>query len=73
IGDLFDDDIHPNDIGAYAITCLVYAVIYQRNPRELPYKLIVPDDTLSPEQSEYFRAIAWDVAASYPRSGVPAQ
>ena len=73
IGDIFADDIHLNDIGAYAITCLVYAVIYQRNPRELPYKLIVPDDTLSAAQSEYFRAIAWEVATSYPRSGVPAQ
>lgn len=73
IGDIFADDIHLNDIGQYAITCLVYAVIYQRNPHELPYKLAIPQDTLSPAQSEYFRAVAWEVATSYSRSGVPAQ
>jgi hypothetical protein len=72
IGDVFLDDIHLNDLGQYAITCLVYAVIYQRDPSELPNRLAVPEDTLSPEQARYFKTIAWEVARSYPRSGVPA-
>lgn len=72
IGDLFADDIHPNDIGQYAITMLVYSVIYQRNPRELPDRLAVPDDTLSAAQARYFKKIAWEVATTYDRAGVPA-
>ncbi len=71
IGDIFSDDIHLNDIGQYAITTLVYAVIYQRNPRELPDRLAVPDDTLSAAQARYFKQIAWEVATGYDRSGVP--
>ncbi|PZN96922.1 MAG: hypothetical protein DCF31_01885 [Alphaproteobacteria bacterium] len=47
IGDIFADDIHLNDIGQYAITCLVYAVIYQRDPAELPDRL-APADRLIP-------------------------
>ncbi|MFN4128361.1 MAG: hypothetical protein ACK4GC_00865 [Paracoccaceae bacterium] len=73
IGDVFLDDIHLNDLGQYAITCLVYAVIYQRDPQELPNRLAVPIDTLSPEQARYFKDIAWDVARTYRRSGVPAE
>jgi hypothetical protein len=72
IGDVFLDDIHLNGLGQYAITCLVYAVIYQRDPSELPNRLAVPEDTLSPEQALYFKKIAWEVARSYPRSGLPA-
>lgn len=70
IGDIFLDDIHLNDIGQYAITCLVYAVIYQRDPRELPNRLAIPDDTLSAEQARYFKDVAWEIATTYPRAGV---
>ncbi len=71
IGDLFSDDIHVNDLGQYAVTCLVYAVIYQRDPKELPDKLAKKEDTLSPAQAKYFKKTAWEVATNYPRSGVP--
>ncbi len=71
IGDVFADDIHLNDLGQYAITCLVYAVIYQRNPQELPNRLAVPEDRLSAEQAKYFKKIAWEVARDYWRSGMP--
>ena len=69
IGKIFADDIHLNDVGQYAITCLVYAVIYQRNPAELPDQL-TPKDRLSPDQARYFKSIAWDIATSYDRTGV---
>jgi hypothetical protein len=71
INDIFLDDIHLNAIGQYAVTCLVYATIYQRNPAELPNILIPEADTLSAEQARYFKKIAWEVARAYPRSGVP--
>jgi hypothetical protein len=71
IGDIFADDIHLNAKGQYAITCLVYAVIYQRNPRELPDRLAEPDAAMSAATARYFKTIAWEVATGYPRSGVP--
>lgn len=69
IGDIFADDIHLNAIGQYAITCLVYAVIYQRDPADLPDRL-APADRLSPEQARYLKSIAWDIARTYNRTGV---
>lgn len=70
ISDIFSDDIHLNGLGRYAITCLVYAVIYQRNPKELPEKLADPEDTLSAAQARYFKEIAWEVATHYHRTGL---
>jgi hypothetical protein len=72
IGDIFADDIHLNPMGQYAITCLVYAVIYQRDPRELPNRL-APEDRFSAAQARYFKTAAWEVATGYRRSGVPGQ
>ena len=71
IGGIFTDDIHLNSVGSYAVTCLVYAVIYHRNPRELPNQLAVSKDSLSREQALYFKKIAWEVARDYKRAGVP--
>lgn len=70
ISDVFSDDIHLNDLGQYAITCLVYTVIYQLDPRELPDKLADPEDTLSQEQARYFKKIVWEVATEYDRAGM---
>ncbi|WP_157932978.1 hypothetical protein [Roseovarius salinarum] len=70
ISDIFADDIHPNDMGRYAVTCLVYAVIYQRDPRSLPDKLADPEDTLSTAQARYFKETAWEVARNYDRAGL---
>ncbi len=69
IGDVFQDDIHPNSAGQYAISCLVYAVIYQRDPRELPDKLAGSHDTLTSSQAQYFKTIAWEIATGYNRTG----
>lgn len=71
IGDIFADDIHLNDLGQYAVTCLVFAVIYQRDPKDLPDRLATPEDSLSPAQAAYFKAVAWEVAKGYARAGLP--
>ncbi len=71
ISDVFGDDIHVNELGQYAVTILVYATIYQRDPAELPDKLAPKEDRLTREQARYFKKIAWEVVRSYPRSGVP--
>ena len=67
---LFSDEIHFNEIGQYAVTALVYAVIYQRNPKELPDRF-VPEDKVTSEQARYFKTVAWNVATGYDRAGVP--
>lgn len=69
IDQIYGDNIHLNAIGQYAVTCLVYAVIYQRNPRELPDRL-APEDRLSSAQARYFKTIAWETAIGYNRAGV---
>jgi hypothetical protein len=71
ISDIFGDDIHVNELGQYAVTVLVYATIYQRDPAELPDKLAPKEDKVTREQARYFKKIAWEVVRSYPRSGVP--
>lgn len=71
IGDIFADDIHLNHIGSYAVSALVYSVIYQRNPRELPDYLTEEDRVMSPALARYLKAVAWDVATGYERSGLP--
>lgn len=71
IQDIFLDDIHLNAIGAYAVTALVYSVIYQRNPREYPDYLTDEDKVMSPALARYLKATAWEVANSYDRAGLP--
>lgn len=70
IGDLFRDDIHPNLAGEYAIGALVYAVIYQRNPTELPDVMMEDDRAIPPATARYLKNVAWEVATSYPRTGL---
>ncbi len=74
IGDIFEDDIHVNKLGRYAVTCLVWAVIYQRNPREIPNTFIHGDNqklVIPYEQANYFKKVALEVAQDYDRAGVP--
>ncbi len=73
IGDIYLDDIHMNTLGAYAVTCLVWAVVYQRNPREIPNSFTSGEKsvTIPYEQAKYFQKVAWEVAQGYERAGVP--
>ncbi len=70
IGDIFLDNIHPNDIGAYALTLLHYACIYGRDPGAYLPNRIVNEDTLSTAQAEYFKRIVPEVVTTYPRTGL---
>lgn len=72
--DLFSDDIHFNDLGAYLIALTHYAVIYGKSPVGLPHALKRADGTSatapSPEAAQLMQTIVWDVVTSYARSGV---
>lgn len=69
IKDLFEDDIHVNAMGAYLITLAHYAVIYGRDPREIP-NLRGKPGWPSHEQADWMKALVWDVLRAYPDSGL---
>jgi len=72
--DLFSDDIHFNDYGAYLIALTHYAVLYQKSPVSLPHALRRADgtaaDAVGPEAARLMQEIVWDVVTSLPRTGV---
>jgi hypothetical protein len=72
--DLFSDDIHFNDYGAYLIALTHYAVLYQKTPVGLPHTLQRADGTLAsdpgPEAARAMQETVWDVVTSLPRTGV---
>ncbi len=72
--DLFSDDIHFNDYGAYLVALTHYAVLYGRSPVGLSHKLKRWDGSaaVSPgqEAARAMQETVWDVVTSYPPSGV---
>lgn len=73
--DLFSDEIHFNDYGAYLMALTHYAVLYQQDPTGLPHRLRrfdgTPADDPGPELAAFFQRIVWKVVTSMPRTGVP--
>jgi hypothetical protein len=67
--DLFSDDIHLNDLGAYYIALAHYAVIYNRDPRGLPNRIGMPTSP-SRELADWMQETVWRVVSSYGDSGV---
>ncbi|HRO14338.1 MAG TPA: hypothetical protein PLL33_04715 [Paracoccus sp. (in: a-proteobacteria)] len=63
--DLFRDDIHVNDTGAYLIALAHYAVIYGRDPRELPDRIGAHGQE---ELAAFMQDLVARVIASYPRA-----
>ena len=69
IAELFSDDIHLNDLGAYYIALAHYAVIYNRDPRGLPNRLGMATSP-SRELAAWMQDTVWRVVSSYDGSGV---
>lgn len=73
--DLFGDDIHFNDYGAYLIALTHYAVLYQRSPAGLPYQLLradgTPADDVGADAAMLMQTVVWDVVSQLPITGVP--
>lgn len=69
------DDIHPNDLGAYLVALTHYAVLYQRSPVGLPHRLKRADgtDAAAPgaDAARLMQEVVWEVVRSYPKTGVP--
>jgi hypothetical protein len=61
-------DLHVSPKGAYLITAVFYASMFQSEP---PASALDAQAGLTPEQAEAFRHIAWQTVTTYPLSGVP--
>lgn len=70
IGEIFEDDIHPNDIGNYALTLLHYACIYGRDPAAYLPNTLVDIDRVNAAQAEYFKRIVAEIVTGYARTGL---
>lgn len=73
--DLFSDDIHVNDLGAYLVALTHYAVLYQKSPVGLPHALLLADGnpatSPSPEVAQLMQETVWNVVSNTPKAGVP--
>lgn len=74
INQFFSDNIHTNELGAYAICMIHYACIFNADPTGLPNNLLPnePPSTLRPSQelATYLQTMIWDVVTHYPRTGI---
>lgn len=74
ISDFFGDNIHTNELGAYAIAMIHYACIYNLSPVGLPNNLLpnAPSGTPipSPQLAAYLQNMIWEVVTSYPQTGI---
>jgi hypothetical protein len=61
-------DLHVSAKGAYLITAVFYAAMFQSEP---PASALDERSGLSPEQAAIFRRVAWEAVTTYPLSGVP--
>jgi hypothetical protein len=68
------DNIHLNDLGNYLVALTHYAVLYQRNPVGLPFRLKRADgtDADAPDEStaRVMQEMVWEVVTTYPKTGV---
>lgn len=73
--DLFSDQIHFNDYGAYLMALTHYAVLYRTSPVGLPHALVKADGTPAadpgPDAAQLMQETVWDVVTRYSKTGVP--
>ncbi|MCS6916416.1 MAG: T9SS type A sorting domain-containing protein [Chitinophagales bacterium] len=69
VSQLFTDGVHLNDLGAYLVTLIHYACLFNSNPVGLSHQLH-PLVTVPADFAAYAQQMVWDVVTNYPRSGV---
>ncbi|HRI26824.1 MAG TPA: hypothetical protein PK239_00145 [Chitinophagales bacterium] len=74
INQFFGDNIHTNELGAYAISMMHYACIFNQSPVGLPNNLLPDAPTGTPIPSPalalYLQTMIWNVVTTYPRTGI---
>jgi hypothetical protein len=68
------DTIHFNDLGAYLVALVHYAVLYHRAPFGLPHQLAradgTPADAPTLAVAHLMQQVVWDVVGQHPETGV---
>lgn len=68
------DPIHLNDLGAYLVALVHYAVIYHQSPQGLPRQLTradgTPADAPGPHLADLLQQTVWQVVTELPITGV---
>ena len=67
--DIFEDDIHVNAKGGYLMSVAHLAVIYHRDPRDIP-PLNGKDGWPRRDTAEWMKTLVWEVLSTYPDSGL---
>ncbi|WP_226780963.1 SGNH/GDSL hydrolase family protein [Oceaniglobus trochenteri] len=73
IGDLFDDDIHPNDLGHYFVALVSYAMLSGQDPTGLPHRLRGRHDRALVSADPALIARMQGIATEVARNVTPAQ
>ncbi|RZS90663.1 T9SS type A sorting domain-containing protein [Aquimarina brevivitae] len=72
--EFFEDTIHVNDLGAYAVAMIHYACIYNESPVGLPNDLFLENETNRDVPSEalarYLQTMIWEVVTNYSKTGI---
>lgn len=75
--DIFADDIHLSDIGAYFMSLVHYAAIHKTSPVGLPWRVSAnpwnQNETvagLTADMAADMQALAWSVVSTYPYAGI---
>jgi hypothetical protein len=71
IHDFFDDAIHPNGLGNYALALMHMAVIHHVNPNVMGYSGYSLTPEPSAELAGYLQSVVWEIASDYHRAGLP--
>jgi hypothetical protein len=66
-GAMFEDEAHLKTPAQYLIALVFYACLYRQSPEA---RVTFAGTGLTSEQALIFQRIAWDVASSYPGSGI---
>lgn len=74
IMDVFDDNVHMNNIGNYYMACVYYATVYGMSPEGLENQLNDqygnPFTAPSTALATHLQRLAWRTVTNYPKSGV---
>jgi len=70
IEQIFSDNIHPNELGAYAVTMIHYACIFNQSPVGLTNDLSGGATFPTVALATYLQNMIWDVVTNYNRTGI---
>jgi type II secretory pathway pseudopilin PulG len=71
---LYIDDRHPNENGAYLTACFIHSVLHRVSPVGLPNSVVTQNGTsisIDPEYANYLQNVAWKTAEKFRKKYKP--